>query len=93
MLFVIYCIDKPGVSEKRAQVMQAHKDYTATNPIKIVMSGPLTSDDGEEMIGSFFLVEAESREEVEAFRQADPLVQADLFEVGRSARLLEARGQ
>ena len=60
--------------------MQPHRDFIATNPIKMVMSGPLTSDDGGEMIGSLFLVEAEDRAEVEAFQRADPLMQANLFE-------------
>ncbi len=60
--------------------MPAHRDYTATKPIKILLSGPLTSDDGESTLGSFFLVEANDRAEVEAFQQGDPLFQAGIWE-------------
>ncbi len=80
MLFVIFCIDRPGSTEARAAAMQAHIDYLATNPIKNVMSGPLTSDDGNAVIGSFYLVEASNRAEVEEFRKNDPLVAADIWE-------------
>lgn len=80
MLFVVHCLDKPGVTETRMALMQAHRDYTATKPIKILLSGPLTNDDGESVLGSFFLVEANDRAGVEAFQQADPLFQAGIWE-------------
>lgn len=80
MLFTIHAIDKPGMDAKRAEVIDAHRDYLAGEPIQVVMSGPLMSDDESKPIGSFFIVEAESRAQVEAFQAADPLVQADIFE-------------
>jgi uncharacterized protein len=80
MLFVIYCIDKPGAEATRAATMQAHRDYLASNPIKVVLSGPLTSDDGERVIGSFFLVEAADRAAVERFQHNDPLYHAGIWE-------------
>ncbi len=80
MLFVIFCIDRPDSAEARAATMQAHIDYLATGPIKIVMSGPLTSDDGNAVIGSLYLLEADSRAEVEEFRKNDPLVAADIWQ-------------
>jgi len=46
---------------------------------KIVISGPLFSDDGEKMIGSLFLVEAPDRDEVEAFNRADPFTEAGIW--------------
>ena len=47
MLFTMFCIDKPGVMETRKEVMPAHIEYLSTEPVKIVMSGPLVDDDGE----------------------------------------------
>ncbi len=78
--FVIMCIDKPGVEEKRKQAMKAHIEYLSSNPIKIVLSGPLMSDDGEHIVGSLFLVEADGRASVEKFQQGDPLLEADLWQ-------------
>jgi uncharacterized protein YciI len=43
------------------------------------MSGPLMDDAGEKMNGSFFLVEAESRGEVESFNRNDPFFDLGLW--------------
>ncbi len=79
MLFVIHCIDKLGMIEKRNAVMDAHRKYLSQSPIKLLMSGPLLDDDGEAVVGSLYVVEAESRVEVEAFQKDDPLMTADLW--------------
>jgi len=80
MLFVIFCIDRAGTEEKRKQAIKGHIDYLATNPIKVVMSGPLVTDDGARAIGSLFLVDAANRAEVEAFQRADPFFNAGIWE-------------
>lgn len=81
MLFTMFCIDKPGMEEARAAAMKPHVDYLATGVIKIVMSGPLMSDDGEKVVGSLYVVEAENRAEIEEFQKNDPLVQADIWQL------------
>jgi uncharacterized protein YciI len=80
MHFVIFCIDKPGVTRDPA-VMQAHVEYLNASPIKNVMSGPLTGDDGEGVIGSLYVVEAENRQAIVDFQKDDPLVKADYWEL------------
>ena len=67
MHFVIFCIDKPGINRDPA-VMQAHIDYLNKSPVKNVISGPLTGDDGEGIIGSLYIVEAENRKSIKDFR-------------------------
>jgi len=79
MLFVIYCLDKPGSERTRVANMQAHRDYLATEPIKVVLSGPLTTDDGHTVIGSFFMVDAADRGEIEQFQRNDPLFNSGLW--------------
>ncbi|MCH8074488.1 MAG: YciI family protein [SAR324 cluster bacterium] len=83
MLFIVHCLDRAGALPVRMDHYQAHREYLATldsRPVEIVMSGPLVSDDGETMIGSFFLVAATGREAVEAFNQADPFHHAGIWE-------------
>jgi len=80
MLFIMFCIDRPGAEEKRRQALPGHIEYLATNPIKIVMSGPLVSDDGAKTVGSLYMIEAADRAEVERFQRADPLYNADIWE-------------
>lgn len=81
MLFVMHCLDKPGMMEKRMQVMQAHRDYLDNSDVNVVMSGPLVADDDEgKIIGSLYVLEAENRAALEAIQRDDPLVQADIWE-------------
>lgn len=83
MLFVIHALDKPGALKTRLAHYDAHKAFlsdTTAFGLRIVMSGPLVSDDGEQMIGSLFLVEAEGREAVERFNAADPFKAADIWQ-------------
>jgi len=80
MLFIMFCIDRPGAEEKRRQALPGHIEDLATNPIKIGMSGPRVSDDGAKTVGSRYMIEAADRAEVERFQRADPLYNADIWE-------------
>ena len=93
MLFAIHCIDKPGMMDTRKAVMPAHIEYLGTKPIKVVLSGPLVSDDGSAIVGSLFIVEAANRAAVEEFQRNDPLVHAGNLGHGRRSRVRKAPGQ
>jgi uncharacterized protein YciI len=83
MLFVIHARDRAGALPERLAHYEAHKAFLGdTNAfgIRIVMSGPLTADDGETMIGSLFLLEAPDRASVERFHAADPFKAAGIWE-------------
>jgi len=80
MYYVIHCLDQPNSVEKRLATYEAHKAYLANAKIKTLISGPLLADDGETMIGSCFLVEADSRAEVEAFNRNDPFYAIGLWQ-------------
>lgn len=79
MHYVIHCLDKPNSVQKRLDHYDAHKAYLAKAPVKTVISGPLLADDEETMIGSCFVVEADTLAEVEAFNHADPFHAAELW--------------
>lgn len=79
MHYVIHCLDKPNSVDKRLEHYDAHKAYLAQAPVKTVISGPLLADDEQTMIGSCFVVEAESLAEVKAFNRADPFHAAELW--------------
>ena len=80
MLFCIFGIDKPNMGDIRAKVMPAHVEYLDKAPIKLVMSGPLTSDDGDAIVGSLYVVEAEGRAAIDEFCKNDPLIQANVWQ-------------
>jgi uncharacterized protein YciI len=77
--FIIHCLDTPEAQQRRLEHYEEHKAYLTSAPIRILVSGPLVSDDGETMIGSLFLVEADSRAAVEAFNAADPFRRAGVW--------------
>lgn len=79
MHYVVHCLDHDGAVEKRLSLYDAHKAYLAQAPVKTVISGPLLADDEETMIGSCFVLEADSIEEVEAFNRDDPFARAGLW--------------
>jgi uncharacterized protein YciI len=83
MLFAIHALDRAGALSTRLANYDAHKAFlsdTSRFDVTIVMSGPLTSDDGQAMIGSLFLIEAPGRAEVEAFHRADPFAAAGIWD-------------
>ena len=80
MHYVIHCLDHAGHVQKRLDHYDAHKAYLSNPPVKIVISGPLLDDDEETMIGSMFLVEADSLDEVQAFHTNDPFYAAGIWE-------------
>jgi uncharacterized protein len=81
MHFAIHCLDKPGALTTRLANYDDHKAYLASeSPVQIVVSGPLLADDGETMIGSLFVVEADDRESVERFHENDPFFLAGVWE-------------
>ena len=77
--FILICRDKPGALDLRMATRAAHLAWVGDNMEKVVRAGPLLDDAGG-MTGSLFIVEAESRTDVEAFTAADPYARAGLFE-------------
>jgi uncharacterized protein YciI len=75
-LFALHALDRPGALELRLEHYAAHRSFveneSARPGFSILMSGPLQSEDGETMIGSLFIVEADDLATVEAFAAADP---------------------
>jgi uncharacterized protein len=80
MHFIVHCLDHSGALPKRLANYDAHKAYLAKAPVKIVISGPLLAEDGETMIGSCFLIEAQDKASVVAFNAADPFHKAGIWQ-------------
>lgn len=78
--FIIHCLDKADALPFRLRYYEAHKAYLETAAVTLLVSGPLLADDGETMIGSFFLVEASHKSEVEDFSAADPFRKAGVWQ-------------
>ena len=79
MIWVILCKDKPNSLNERMKIIEEHRAYLSTNPIKTLISGPLTDKEGN-MNGSFFMVEAENIEEIKKFQFNDPIYKAGVWD-------------
>ncbi|AXE96667.1 YciI family protein [Paraburkholderia sp. DD10] len=79
MHFTVYCLDHSNMVERRLEIYDAHKAYLQTAPVKTLISGPLTKSDGQTMIGSFFLYEADGIEEIRKFVDTDPFNKAGIW--------------
>lgn len=80
MLFAIHCLDKSLSTGLRAVTRDAHLGYVASSGDKIVIAGPLLSDDGERMVGSFIVLDAGTLDEARAWNAGDPYMKVGLFE-------------
>lgn len=80
MLFAIHCLDKPGHADVRQANRPAHVEYMMGFKDRIVLLGPLTSDDGAAMVGSLIVIDLPDRPSVEALLAGDPYGKAGLFE-------------
>jgi len=82
-LFVIHALDRSDALPDRLEHYAAHRAFVESDHlhgVRVVMSGPLQSGDGERMIGSLFMIEAESQDVVEAFAHADPFLVRGVWE-------------
>jgi uncharacterized protein YciI len=81
MHFAIHCLDHPDALPTRLENYERHKAYLGSeSPVRIVVSGPLLADDGETMIGSLLVVEADDRDAVERFHRGDPFFRAGVWD-------------
>jgi uncharacterized protein YciI len=81
-LFAIHALDNRNALPLRLQHYADHRAYVESAEavgIRVVLSGPLQSDDGDTMVGSLFIVEAEDRQAVTAFTAADPFQTAGVW--------------
>lgn len=80
MPFLIETYDKPDHQALRLSTRDAHLEYLDSHVSQLIACGAKLSDDGEAAHGGIYLVAVESRDEAEAFIEADPFFRAGLFE-------------
>jgi uncharacterized protein YciI len=82
MYFVVFCTDKPGFDEVRAQMRPSHRQYIRDphpHPVRVHIAGPTHRADGA-MNGTMLVVESPNESSVHAFLAADPYMRAGLFD-------------
>ena len=80
MLFILNCSDKVGATAIREANRAAHLEYLKTLGDRVILAGPMLSDDGAHMLGSILVIEFPDRSAAEAWSQGDPYAKAGLFD-------------
>lgn len=94
-LFAVHALDRPGALPMRLQHYPAHRAFIEADTemgVNIILSGPLQSQDGETMIGSLFIIEAENQEAVTHFVHADPFALNAVWETISITRFHRRKG-
>ena len=92
-VFLVLCWDGPGSAESRNRVLEGHLDYVEQHYDKYLVCGPLRNPGQDELIGSFFLVNAPSAEEAEALVSGDPYVKSGMYAEIRVQEAVAAGGR
>ncbi|MCA1908153.1 MAG: YciI family protein [Magnetospirillum sp.] len=78
--YAIICIDKPGSADIRLANRAAHLECLKALGERLVLAGPLLSEDGEAMQGSLLVIDFDDRAGVDSFLASEPYALAGLFE-------------
>lgn len=79
-MFAVQCKDKPGHLQTRLDNRAAHLEFIKAHIDKVVLGGPLQTDDRQGMVGSLLVLDFADRAALDAFLAQDPYAKAGLFE-------------
>jgi len=72
VIWAVYCLDAHGVGDARAHLRAQHSAHLRESPVRLLLAGPLTDDDGDQSVGSLMVFEADARGPVQDHLDADP---------------------
>ncbi len=79
MRYILFCEDKADSESLRLANRTDHLAWANSKADCISLAGPMLSDDGERMLGSVFIIEADSVDQVRALNDEDPYTRAGLW--------------
>lgn len=78
MLFAVIFTDKAGYEHVRAEQLKAHIGWLETHRDVVKIGGSLRDDPGSVPKGGLWIVEAESKKQIEELLETDPFFIAGL---------------
>lgn len=79
MVYVFHLLDKPDAQEMRLRIRPEHKAYLAQVADRMAFAGPLTSEDGETMIGSVLAIEFDNLDAAKRWQADEPFTKAGVY--------------
>jgi uncharacterized protein YciI len=80
MIFAILLMDRPGTADLRIQIRPEHRAYLSQLSDRMAFAGPLTSEDGQTVVGSLLAIDFPSRAAVDAWLKDEPYTKAGVYE-------------
>ena len=78
-VFLVLAWDGPESAGPRDASLEGHLEYIEQNYERYLVCGPLRTPGEDALMGSFFLVHAETAEEAEALVTGDPYVKTGMY--------------
>jgi uncharacterized protein YciI len=78
--YLVICRDGPAAKELRFTHLDGHLEHVETHWQRYISAGPIREPGGEALIGSVFLVLADSLEEARALMEGDPYITCSMYE-------------
>jgi len=78
--FLVICRDGPDSREPRTKFLKGHLDHVEANWERYITAGPIRKPGEDPLVGSVFLVLAESLEDATALMQGDPYITSGMYE-------------
>jgi uncharacterized protein YciI len=79
MLYACICTDKPDTAQLRQDTRERHIAYLNELGGAVKSAGALLGDDGQSVVGSLIILEADSPEAARAMVDGDPFAHAGVF--------------
>lgn len=79
MEWIVKCVSKPDMVERRAKTLQAHKDHLDKFKLETWYSGPMMVGDASNANGSFRVIDSPTRDQTTAYIETDPYTVVDIF--------------
>ena len=78
--FLVIAYDGEDSETPRDTELEGHLEFIEKNYDRYLACGPMHSDDGTHLIGSYFLVLADSAKAARAFLDGDPYIQSGMYD-------------
>lgn len=91
--YLVVCRDGRDTAEPRASHLKGHLDHVEKHWKRYVTAGPIREPGGDELVGSVFLVLADSLEDAQALMAGDPYITSGMYETITYNELSNSIGQ
>ena len=94
VLWVAKCIDRSGSysAQQRKDHIEAHFSYIETIIDSVAFAGPVTSEDGDKIIGSMLAFKTEELQEAQLWLSRDPYFSCGIWEKTEWSRFVASAG-